>query len=491
MGKSALLVRLMVRAAALGGVVFFDPIGDTSRRLIDRLAERDLSRVVWISPACSPVGLNALAPAAAASTAGDRALGDLVEALRRVRVGRYVDSPFWGPRVEEMLTLALRAAARYPNGTLVDAATLLGGVGRSIRGVPPEAGPAVEELAERVRNRPEEVDGARRVLGEVVRTPVLARMLASREPGFSLTEAIQSRRIVLVSGDAPEVGESAARMLLSVYLALLWLELVARPGATKTFVVADELQWYANDAAVEMFRLGRRFNLHLWTATQSLAALPELVREAAVTNAADLVVFRGSPDDAREVARWAPDLPSETILGLRRGEAAFLLGKGAEVSWVRIPFDPDRPRPDRWALVWEQCRPLWSPNPTEEPSVEAERLPPDSSDVAEELDRSILLVLWAGLLASPEAPSITFALDDLRAVVDPSGAGVRTVGQRLSAAGALALGHSPDGRIWTVTRSGVAALLGSGVSPVELLEADRRWARLREASGGSGAQKGL
>jgi hypothetical protein len=491
MGKSSLLVRLMVRAATLGAVVFFDPIGDTSRRLLDRLPDSDLSRVVWISPACSPVGINALAPAAAASTAGDRALGDLVEALRRVRVGRYADSPFWGPRVEEMVTLALRAAARYPEGTLVDAGTLLGSVGRTPRGVPPEAEDAVQDLVERVRDRPDEVDGARRVLGEVVRTPILARMLATRTPRFSLEEAIRTRRIVLVSGDAPEIGESAARTLLSVHFALLWLELVARPTAAKTFVIADELPWYANDAAVEMFRLGRRFNVHLWGATQSLAALPESVREAALTNAADLLVFRGSPDDAREIARWAPDLASESIMGLRRGEVAVLLGKGAEVAWVRLPFDPDRPRPDRWAEVWGQCRPFWSPNLDPEGPVDAAA--PDESSPASGGDtvREILLLLWAGLLANPEARSLTVSLDALRDVADPSGAGVRTVGQRLSNSGALEVGHSGESRHWTVEREGVAALLGGGVSPAELADADRRWARLLAASDRSGSQKGL
>ncbi|MCI4362101.1 MAG: hypothetical protein L3J77_02765, partial [Thermoplasmata archaeon] len=490
MGKSSLLVRLMARAAALGAVVFFDPIGDTSRRLIDHLPEVDLGRVVWLSPACSPVGINALAPAAPDSLAGQRALGDLVEALRRVRAGRYAESPFWGPRLEEMLTLALRAASRYPGGTLVDAATLLGGGGRSPRGVPPGAESAVQELIDRIRDRPDEIDGARRVLGEVVRTPILARMLATRTPAFSMAEAIRTRRIVLVSGDAPEVGEAAARTLLSVHLALLWLEIVARPAA-KTFVVADEIQGYSNDAAVELFRMGRRFNVHLWAATQSLAALPEVVREAAVTNAADIVVFRGSPDDAREVARWAPELASESLLGLRRGEAAVLAGKGSDVAWVRIPFEPDRPRPDRWSTLWEQCRPFWSPNPAPEPPTEPhDGAPPDAGD-SEDPVREILLVLWAGLLATSEGAALTVSLDALREAVDPSGAGVRTVGQRLSAAGALEVGSSAAGRTWTVERAAVAALLGAGVAPAELVEADRRWARVATSSGGSGAQKGL
>ncbi|MCI4332708.1 MAG: hypothetical protein L3K01_03105 [Thermoplasmata archaeon] len=491
MGKSSLLVQLTVRAAAVGGVVFLDPIGDTSRRLLDRLPRSELPRVVWISPACSPVGVNALAPVAAGPPNGDRALGDLVQALRRVRVGRYADSPFWGPRVEEMLTLALRAAADYPGGTLREALALLAGAGGPLRGVPPGAEAAVQALAERVRHRPEEVDGARRVLGEVVGNPVLARMLSARGARFSVAEAVEAGRIVIVSGDATEVGEAASRTLLSVHLALLWLGLIARRRAAKTFVVADELQWYANDALLELFRLGRRFNVHLWAATQSLASLPESVREAAVTNSADLVVFRGSPEDAREVARWAPDLGAETVLGLRRGEAAVLIGKGREVGWVRLPFEPDRPQPERWSSVWQQCRTLWS-DPPGAAAPAADDLG-ESRGTSSSIDplRAVLLVLWAGFLAAGEADVLTVGVDGLREVADPSGATVRAAGQRLASAGALEVRNSEVGRIWTVRRDGVAALLGPGVGPEELVEADRRWERLRTTSAGSGAQKGL
>lgn len=491
MGKSSLLVQLTVRAAAVGGVVFLDPIGDTSRRLLDRLPRSELRRVVWISPSCSPVGVNALAPASAGPPNGDRALGDLVQALRRVRVGRYADSPFWGPRVEEMLTLSLRAAAGYPGGTLQDALALLAGVGGPLRGVPPEAESAVHALADRVRHRPEEVDGARRVLGEVVGNPVLARMLSARDARFSVAEAVEAGRIVIVSGDATEVGEAASRTLLSVHLALLWLGLIGRRRADKTFVVADELQWYANDALLELFRLGRRFNVHLWAATQSLASLPESVREAAVTNSADLVVFRGSPDDAREVARWAPDLAAETLLGLRRGEAAVLIGKGSEVGWVRLPFEPDRPQPDRWSSVWQQCRTLWSEPADATRSGGTDEGEPGASSPSIDPVRGVLLVLWAGFLAGEESDVLTVEVDALREVADPSGATVRAVGQRLAAAGALEVRNSEAGRIWTVRREGVAGLLGPGVGPEELHEADQRWTQLRTREGRSGLQKGL
>ncbi|HEV8050637.1 MAG TPA: hypothetical protein VGP88_08600 [Thermoplasmata archaeon] len=482
MGKSSALLRTAVRASELGGLVFFDPIGDTSRRLLDRLPTRALDRVVWISPALSPVGLNALASASRPGVGGERALNDLVAALRRVRAGRYADSPFWGPRVDEMVTLALRAAAAFPDGTLRDADSILASVGGRLTGVPPAAEQPVRELLDRVRARPEEVDGARRVVGEVVRTPVLARMLAARSSSFSIGEALRDGRIVLVTGDAPEVGESTARVLLSVLLALLWGELLAGRRAGKTFVIADELQFYANDSVGELLRLGRRFNVHLFAATQSLASLTDPIREALVTNVADVVAFRGSPDDARELARWVADVPVESILALRRGEAVALVGKGSEVGWVRLPFDPDRPRPDRWRTAWEGSRPLWAP--AEEPPSDGPRAPSEGGGGSVESDpvREVLLVLWAAVLSSGPEPSVSVRLDDLRDELRAEEATVRLTGQRLSHAGALTATDEGSSRKWTVRRDALAPLLGSGVAPGELARADAHWARLRQRS---------
>ncbi|MCI4322241.1 MAG: hypothetical protein L3K05_08060, partial [Thermoplasmata archaeon] len=434
---------------------------------------------------------NALAGATRPGPAGDRALADLVQALRRVRAGRYADSPFWGPRVEEMVHLALRAASRYPQGTLREAAALLGSGATRERTVPPAARDAVRELTDRARSRPEELDGARRVLDEVVRSPVLARMLAGRESTFSVAASARAGKIVVLSGDAPDVGESAARLLLSVHLALLWSDLISRGSSEKVFVVADEIQWFANESAVELWRLGRRFNAHLWAATQSLASLAESVREAALTNSADLVVFRGSPDDARELARWVSELSIESTLSLRRGEAAVLIGKGGESGWVRLPFAPERPRPDRWREVWEQSRDLWAAPEDLDVAPEPDSGGPSDERGGREGARTALLVLWAGFLDGGERDSLTVLLDELRSVIDPDGDAVRLAGGRLAAAAALEATDSPAGRSWTVRRDRLRELLGPELEPDELADARERWTRLVATRGRSDSRKGL
>ncbi len=338
MGKSSLQIALAVRVARSAPVVVLDPMGETAESIRSEL-QRQGRAVRWIAPGAAGVGMNALAGVGRAlqndPVRAERELSALVHALRRVRGGRFTDRAFWGPRLEEMVGRALRAAASLPGGTLEDAHGMLCRApdGRAV--VPAAATRAWHDLAARVRERPDDAEGARRLLFEVVHDPTLRAMLSSRAPELSLPELVSGDRPTLVSGSATRVGESTARYLLSTYLALLWSELLSRPCRAKTFVFLDEAQWFAHEGVGEMLRLSRRLNVHLVVATQSLLSLPDDVAEVARTNVADWVLFRGAAADVRELARGVPSVRADALAALPRGEALVLLGKGERSHWVR------------------------------------------------------------------------------------------------------------------------------------------------------------
>jgi energy-coupling factor transporter ATP-binding protein EcfA2 len=341
MGKSTLLTTLARQAGGAHGVVLFDPVGDTGRALLSALAPEARAHAVWVSPAEAPIGLNALAGTEEhRGMPQPRQIADLVQALRRVRSGRYVESTYWGPRIEEMVTRALLAAGTLPEGTLADALELLEAPERGRSPIAGAAGAAWRDLRSRTRERPEEVDGARRLLYEIVGNPVLAHLLCERRPRWSPSELLVDGRITVVTGDAARIGEGPARHLLSMYLALLGSEILARSRPTKTFVILDEAQWFGHEGLSEMLRIGRRFNVHLVVATQALGSLSEGVREAIGTNVADFVLFRGSSDDAREFGRIARSVSPDELMSLGRGEAILLRGKGGQFDRLRTPLGP-------------------------------------------------------------------------------------------------------------------------------------------------------
>jgi hypothetical protein len=441
MGKSATLVAVARTATRLGGVVLFDPLGETAEAFVDGLvADAGRERLLWVAAGRAGAEINALEGIGSRSSdpvLSDRRLTDLVHALRRVRSGRY-DSKYWGPRLEEMLTRALSAAAAIPSGTLVDAHTLLATGGRTRQVVPPEVQDAVRELADRVRERPDDAEGARRLLYEVVRSPVLRRMLCEPEPRLHGADLVAPGRIVVISGDASRVGESTARYLLAVYLALVWSELLARPSRSKTFVLLDEAQWFSHESLAEMLRLARRRNVHVVLATQTVGSLPEGVDEAVWTNVSDFVAFRGSPEEARELARTTSGVSVEDLLALPRGHAAVLLGKGNSVAWLRTVGRPPAPRSDRDP---EERRPPTAPDPPVAQGPPDDRPGPSVERVLEWIRSRAMQLGTAGTLRVD--------LAELRNEVDPTGRALREAGAVLGRAGAIRSSvRSNNGAAW-------------------------------------------
>lgn len=457
MGKSSTLVAIARRAATLGGVILFDPLGETAASFRSGLSHEELSRLVSVSPQEGPCGINAIEGIGAGDidpVQRERRLNDLVYALRRVRSGRYPDSSYWGPRLEEVLTRSVRAAAAFPEGTLVDAHTLLSTGGRTRQVVPPEAQDAVRELSERIRSRPDDAEGARRLLYEVVRSPVLHRMLCERNPPLRARDLVAPGRIVVISGEAAAVGESVARYLLAVYLAVVWAELLAREPNSKTFVVLDESEWFSHESLAEMLRLARRRNVHVILATQSVSSLPEPVAEAVWTNVSDFVAFRGSPEEARELARATRGVTVEEILALPRGQAAVLLGKGAMVAWLRTSGRP--PTAGGRPPVTPR-----EPVPTAEDDGGTGEIPGDPRTTVE----PILEWLRARARTLVPGESLRVDLDDLRRSLDPAGRGVRTAGGVLARAGALLSSSREAGRpVWVLDPSKIPAPVGETVS---------------------------
>lgn len=479
MGKSSTLTALALLASRRAGVVLLDPIGDTARAFLDRLPAPARERALWISPTDSPLPMNALDAVRAeggSPLSREKARLDLVAALRRVRAFRYAETPFWGPRLEEMLGRAVLAAAAVPRGTLVEAEELLSGRQVPVAaGQPPATAGLVRELREAALQRPEEMDGARRLLAEVTGSPVLRRLLCEPEARLRPADLLQPGCITVVSGDAPATGEASARYLLAVYLALLWAHLLARPGGPKTVLALDEAQWYAHESAAEILRLGRRSNVHLYLATQSLAALLPPVREALLANAADFVLFRGSPDDAREFSRWRPDLSAGDLLSLDRGEAALLLGKGSRLSRVRTAALPPTP-PLSHAREEVRARGRrWEVRPPESPE------PPQLGSAA--ANEGVALSLWqllrAAIEGSPGEETVEIPLGAVRRLLDPTGEGVRELGRRLSAAGAIVeRRRSEAGMTWVLRCAAVLPLLPPAPDPETADEARQRWRRV-------------
>ncbi len=460
MGKSSLLVALAHRMGRDHGIVLLDPVGETAEAFDRHIDPRALgTRYLRIDPVLSPVRVNALegiGPPEVDSTRSERRLNDLVHAFRRVRAGRYAGG-FWGPRIDEMVTRALRAAAVIEKGTIADAHALLATGGRTYRDLPPASLGPMRELAERIRERPDDAEGARRLLYELVRSATLERMLSARDPDLSIDDLVAPGRVVVISGHAARVGESTARYLLSVYLALVWSSLLAQRVPAKTFVLLDEAQWFAHESLAEMLTLGRKRNVHVVLATQSVGSLePESLPPAVWTNVADFVAFRGSPAEAKEFAALTVGITPEQLLALPRGEAAALRGKGTSVRWIRTARLPSREPVGEPSRPATDSRPSPGPGRAFERSSEAPASPPHGAPSPGDAtpptgEESLVEHLRARAGGTDPGALLRVPLDELRARAGSDEGVVRRVGGRLGRTGALVRREEgPDGGVWVI-----------------------------------------
>ncbi|MCI4348215.1 MAG: hypothetical protein L3J97_06330, partial [Thermoplasmata archaeon] len=282
-------------------------------------------------------------------------------------------------------------------------------------------------------------------------------------------DSMVAGQTTVISGDAPQVGESCARYLLAVVLALVWNALLARETPRKTFLILDEAQWYAHEGVAEMLRLGRRFNLHVWTATQSLRSLPDSLRDAFMTNSADVVLFRGAPEEARDFARWVPELTPERIMRMPKGEAAVLIGKGSAIHWVHL--DPPKPGFGDSSRFAPRARDVKPPDQTG--SIVA---PLVSLAQSRETDGTGTATLAGSLLGetlrvlareSGSGAELTVRLSAVRSRW-PGGSALaegplRRGGRVLAAAGILVRsGRDPAGSFWVLSRERLEEMLGTG-----------------------------
>ena len=450
MGKSTLVANLALRASARASVLVFDPLGETAREVELRLPP-SAHRVRRLSPVRGDVSLNALASLSPSAPESERSLAEMIDALRRVRSARFSAGPFWGPRIEETLHWALEVAAATPGGTLVDAERLLAEPERrAAAGASPRASAALRALRERAQGRPEEIDGARRVLVEATRTSTLRRLLSDPGAGWRFEDALAPSSVTLVSGDAAEVGEPTARTLLSLSLAILWNAIVARRSASPTYVFLEEAPWYANDAMAQMLRLGRRWGVHLVVVAQSTEAFPEELREAIATNVADQVRFRGSPSEARELERGGFALRPDELAQLPRGMAVGLFGKGSELRWIRVDPLVERTR----AIDPGGRSASGSPVPG----------PPGDRVASPHMERRTRAAeaLRDWLRAAPPGSPIELELASWRASVGVDDRALRDVGRRLIDAGAVRSARRAGRTFWRFDRDLAGRLLAAG-----------------------------
>ena len=339
-GKSTLLLNLITGDIAAGrGVVVLDPKGDLARDVLDRVPAERVGDVVLIDPTddARPVGLN---PLAGAETNPELVVEQVVGLFHQLY------RAFWGPRTDDILRSALLTLVADPSLTLCEVPLLLTdpAVRRRLTGRiddPIALGPFwawYEAMSD--AERAAAVGPVLNKLRAFLLRRRIRNVIGQPKPAFSLDRALADGQIVLVSLAKGLLGEEAAALVGSLFVAQLWQAVQRRasqPASARppVFAFIDEMQDYLNlpTSIGDLLAQARGLGLGLTLAHQHLGQLPPALRQAVLANARSRVVFQTAADDARTLAReLAPHLEAVDLRGLAAREVVVTLAAGAQVS---------------------------------------------------------------------------------------------------------------------------------------------------------------
>ena len=280
-GKSTLLLNLIRQDLAAGeGLALLDPHGDLAEAVLAYIPRARSNDLVYINPADieRPIGFNPLS----------RVPDDLkpIAADGVVSAFRHVWPDSWGPRLDYILTHAVRALLDVPGATLLMLPRLLIDEGFRTGVVDGHVGDPVvrafwlnEYAGYTASFRTEAVAPIQNKIGKALMTPGLRNMLAQPKSSITFRRLMDEGAIVICNLAKGALGESTAHLLgalLTTAFAQAALSRTDTPAAQrKTFhLYAGEFQSFATESFSLILSEARKYALTLTIGHQYLDQRP-------------------------------------------------------------------------------------------------------------------------------------------------------------------------------------------------------------------------
>lgn len=303
-GKSTLLFNLMLADLASGrGFMLIDPHGDLSQQIADAVPRHRTNDVVYLDPldVGHAIGFNPL------SSSGN----DALLAAHIVASFKHIWHDSWGPRLEYILTNAVRLLLATPGTTLMGLPRLLVDEGFRNALLARCNDPMVtlfwrsEFAAYSDRLRAEAIAPIQNKIGQLAGNPII-RSILGQPSTIDIPKIINGDRI-LIANPSKRMGEEPAHLLGALLVNAIAQAAQDRATlpeqARKDFTLyVDEFQNFATESFAAILSEMRKWRLNLVIANQFLGQVPDLLRQSIFGNVGTLVVFRAGAEDADMLA---------------------------------------------------------------------------------------------------------------------------------------------------------------------------------------------
>ena len=352
-GKSTLLLNLIAQDLAAGeGLALLDPHGDLAEAVLMHVPRDRTNDLVYINPADTerPIGFNPLSgvPEDLKPIVAD----GVVSAFRHV----WPES--WGPRLDYILTNAVRALLDVPGATLLMLPRLLIDEAFRVHLVEHHVGdPVVRSFWQNEyagygdHFRAEAISPIQNKIGKALIEPRSRNMLAQPRSTITLRRLMDEGAIIVCNLSKGRLGEGVAHLLgalltTSIAQAALSRADVAAADRRVFHLYADEFQSFATESFALILSEARKYGLTLTVAHQYLDQVPERLRAAVFGNVGSMLACRTGAQDAPILAEQIGLGGADALLDLANFAGwARLLRRGLPTSPIRLNLnDASQPR---------------------------------------------------------------------------------------------------------------------------------------------------
>ncbi|NJO32567.1 MAG: type IV secretory system conjugative DNA transfer family protein [Rhodospirillales bacterium] len=309
-GKSTLLHNLMHADLVAGyGFALLDPHGDLAIAVADATpAWRIAHGVIYLDPSdlAFPVGFNPLH-----NIPVDRRP---LAAAHVVAAFQHIWGSSWGPRMEYILTNALRLMLDAPGSTLLGLPRVLADERYRTRLLVHARDPmmrnfwTVEFAQYNERFATEAIAPIQNKIGTLLSPPAIRNMLGQVRSTIDIRAIMDRGQVLIVNLAKGKLGEAPTH-LLGAFLTTAFAQAAEARADTpeherRDFTLyADEFQHFATDSFATILSEARKYHLALILAHQFVGQLPPLLRQAVIGNAASMLAFRIGAEDAPLIAK--------------------------------------------------------------------------------------------------------------------------------------------------------------------------------------------
>ncbi len=308
-GKSTLLFDLMLGDLLAGrGFALLDPHGDLATAVADATPPwRIPDGVIYLDPSDlqHPIGFNPLY----GISPDQRPL----VAAHIVAAFQHIWGTSWGPRLEYILTNALRLLLDAPGSTLLGLPRLLADGAYRDSLLAHARDPVVgnfwlNEFAHySERYAIEAIAPIQNKVGTLLAPPAIRNILGQVRSTIDIRAIMDRRQVLIVNLTKGKLGEAPTH-LLGAFLATAFAQAaearaeVPEHDRTDFTLYADEFQHFATDSFATILSEARKYRLSLVLAHQFLGQLTPLLRQAVIGNAGSILAFRLGAEDAPLIA---------------------------------------------------------------------------------------------------------------------------------------------------------------------------------------------